>query len=381
MLKMKLTKWVSALALAGMILAACSGLSTQTTATPEADTVEDIKPYVNATGKAVPAEYSRLSISVPGVVNEILVSEGDQVKEGEVMLRLKGKEDLTAAITAADFEITAAQKGLDDLYKNAKDAKTKTQEVIAVQEKLVRDARYQLDNFTPPQVQSKMGTTEALAWAKQRLEAAYAAFAPYKYYSETDDTRKERKEDYDDAQADYNAAVKRLQYETELTTAQANLQKALDDYAIWKDGPDPKDVVVAQARLDNAKAALAAAQAKLDDLELRAPFSGTVSEVNVRQGEWINPGQPVLVIADLANLRVETTDLNEIDAARVKAGNPVVVTFDALPGIQVGGVVKSIAPKASEGSGVNYTAVIELDELPAQLRWGMTAFVDIEVGG
>jgi multidrug efflux pump subunit AcrA (membrane-fusion protein) len=377
---MKPKTWVTLLVLASILLTACSGLSPQATATPEVETVEDVKPVVNATGKAVPADYSRLSITVPGVVNEILVEEGDQVNQGDVLLRLKGKEDLTAAITAAEFEVTAAQKALDDLFKNADDAKTLTLEAIAQQEKLVRDARYQLDNFTPPQVQSKMTADEALAWAKQRLDTAYAAFEPYKYYSETDDTREDRKEDYDDAQADYNAAVKRLQYETELVTAQANLQKALDDYAIWKDGPDPKDVAVAQARLDNAHAALAAAKANLVDLELHAPFSGTISEVNVRQGEWINTGQPVLVIADLANLQVETTDLNEIDAARVKAGNPVIVTFDALPGVQVNGVVKSIAPKASEGSGVNYTAVIVMDELPEQLRWGMTAFVDIEVG-
>jgi HlyD family secretion protein len=380
MLKLKLTKWVTMLTLTSVFLVACSGLSPQATATPDTETVEDVKPVVNATGKAVPAEYSRLSITVPGVVNEILVDEGDQVKEGDVLLRLKGEDDLTAAISAAEFEVTTAQKALDDLDKNADDAKTQTLEAIALHEKLVRDARYQLDNFTPPQVQSKMSATEALAWAKQRLDTAYAAFEPYKYYSETDNTREDRKDDYDDAQADYNAAVKRLQYETELATTQANLQKALDDYAIWKDGPDPKDVAVAQARLDNAKAGLAAAQAKLVDLELEAPFSGTISEVNVRQGEWINPGQPVIVIADLANLQVETTDLNEIDAARVKVGNPVSVTFDALPGVQVGGVVKSIAPKASEGSGVNYTAVIVLDELPELLRWGMTAFVDIEVG-
>lgn len=372
--------WMTLLALASILLASCSGLTPQATATPDTETVEDVAPVVNATGKAVPAEYSRLSITVPGVVNEILVEEGDQVNQGDVLLRLKGKEDLTAAITAAEFEVTAAQKALDDLYKNAEEAKTQTLAAIALQEKLVRDARYQLDNFTPPQVQSKMSATEALEWAKQRLDAAYAAFEPYKYYSETDETREDRKEDYDDAQADYNAAVKRLQYETEVATTQANLQKALDDYAIWKVGPDPKDVAVAEARMDNAKAALVAAQAKLVDLELYAPFSGTVSEVNVRQGEWINPGQPVIVISDLANLQVETTDLNEIDAARVKVGNPVIVTFDALPGVQVDGVVKSIAPKASEGSGVNYTVVIELDELPELLRWGMTAFVDIEVG-
>lgn len=378
MFNIRLIKYMHILALAGGLLASCSGLTAQATPTPEAQTVDEAKPVINATGKVVPTHFSRLSLTVPGVVQEILVEEGDQVQANEVLLRLKGKEDLIAAISAARFEIAAAQKDLDDLAKNANSAQTQALQAIATHEKTVRDARYQLNNFTPPQVQSKMTATEALDWAKGRLDSAYAAFEPYKYYSENDSTRKERKEDYDEAQADYNAAVKRLQYETDLSVAQANLQEALDDFEIWKDGPDPKDLAVAQARLDSAQAALVAAEARLEDLELRAPFSGTVSEVDVRLGEWVNPGQPLLVTADLAVLQVETTDLNEIDAARVKVGSPAVVTFDALPGVQVGGTIKSLAPKASEGSGVNYTAVVLLDELPFLLRWGMTAFVDIE---
>jgi hypothetical protein len=47
----------------------------------------------------------------------------------------------------------------------------------------------------------------------------------------------------------------------------------------------------------------------------------------------------------------------------------------------VAGHVVQVAPKASAGSGVNYTVTVELAETPARLRWGMTAFVDIEVGG
>jgi multidrug efflux pump subunit AcrA (membrane-fusion protein) len=86
-----------------------------------------------------------------------------------------------------------------------------------------------------------------------------------------------------------------------------------------------------------------------------------------------------LILADLENLRVETTDLNEIDAARVQVADPVIVTFDALPDVVVNGTVDSIAPKASAGSGVNYTVIILLDEIPEQLRWDMTAFVDIQV--
>jgi multidrug resistance efflux pump len=75
---------------------------------------------------------------------------------------------------------------------------------------------------------------------------------------------------------------------------------------------------------------------------------------------------------------VETTDLNEIDVARVTVGSKAMITFDALPELQVTGRVLRIATKASEGSSVNYTVVIELDELPEALRWGMTAFVDIQ---
>jgi multidrug efflux pump subunit AcrA (membrane-fusion protein) len=87
----------------------------------------------------------------------------------------------------------------------------------------------------------------------------------------------------------------------------------------------------------------------------------------------------VLLLADLASLRVETTDLNEIDAARVSLDDPVKVTFDALPEAELSGRVVRISPKSDEGSGVNYTVVVALEAPPAGLRWGMTAFVDIEV--
>jgi multidrug efflux pump subunit AcrA (membrane-fusion protein) len=86
-----------------------------------------------------------------------------------------------------------------------------------------------------------------------------------------------------------------------------------------------------------------------------------------------------MLLADLQNLRVETTDLSEIDVARVQLEDQVTITFDALPDVTPAGTVTKISPKAATGSGVNYTVVIELAEIPEQLRWGMTAFVDIEV--
>lgn len=371
---------LAAMLLTALVLSACAGMGAQPTPTPEPKTVEEVPPVVSATGKVTPQQYATLSVSTAGLVIEIAVSAGDLVQEGQVLLRLKGKEDLSAAITAARLELMAAEKALNDLQKAALEARTLAMQQIALYEKELRDARYQRDNFTPPVEQAKMSPEEALEWAKKRLDEAYLAFEPYRYYSENHPIRKERKEAYDQAQADYNAAIKRLEYETAVAVALANLEKARQDYETWKDGPDPKELAVAQARLANAQAALAAAESHRDDLELRAPFSGTVSEVNVHLGEWVTPGQPLMLLADLAHLQVETTDLNEIDAARVAVGNPVTITFDALPGVQLTSLVQSISPKSAPGSGVNYTAIIPLPELPPSLRWGMTAFVDIQVG-
>ncbi len=90
-----------------------------------------------------------------------------------------------------------------------------------------------------------------------------------------------------------------------------------------------------------------------------------------------SPGQPLLTLADLDHLQVETTDLSERDVARVKVGQPVVVFVEPL-GTEIQGRVLRIAPQASIiGGDVVYTVTIELDEQPTDLRWGMSAEVEI----
>ncbi len=104
-----------------------------------------------------------------------------------------------------------------------------------------------------------------------------------------------------------------------------------------------------------------------------------VCNLEARVGEWIAPGLTILQLGDLDHLQVETTDLSEIDAARVQPQASVLVTFDALPNVTVPGTVLRVADKSAAGSRVNYTAVIVLENLPSGLRWGMTAFADIQV--
>jgi HlyD family secretion protein len=141
-----------------------------------------------------------------------------------------------------------------------------------------------------------------------------------------------------------------------------------------------EEIAVLEAQVAQAQVTLAQAEESLAKATLLAPFDGTIGIVHLKAGESVLPGAPVLVLGDTSELRVETTDLNEVDAIQVGVGSSVTLTFDALPAGTTEGEIVRLAPMASAGQGgTNFTAMIEMTSPPEALRWGMTAFVDIEV--
>jgi multidrug efflux pump subunit AcrA (membrane-fusion protein) len=184
------------------------------------------------------------------------------------------------------------------------------------------------------------------------------------------------------------AALEQAQATTaDLTVAQAQVQiaggelaQAQAQYDKLANGSTPAEIAVLEAEVARAEAALSQAKAALDKARIMAPFSGTIGNILYKTGEVVTSGVPVLLLGDTSSLRVETTDLNEVDAAQVGVGSTVTLTFDALPGITTQGEIVRIAPMASAGQGgTNFTATIEMSDPPQALRWGMTAFVDIDV--
>jgi multidrug resistance efflux pump len=162
--------------------------------------------------------------------------------------------------------------------------------------------------------------------------------------------------------------------ETQRDVAQAQLEQV-------RAGVSEEEIALAQTEVAQAQVALEEAQLWLERCESRAPFDGTVGMVEVRDGEQVQQGDLILTLGDLSSLQVETTDLDEIDVARVDIGQSVDVTFDAFPDRVFKGRVTRINPMAEPGGGgVNYTTIIELEEPAPEIRWGMTAFVDIDVG-
>jgi len=94
----------------------------------------------------------------------------------------------------------------------------------------------------------------------------------------------------------------------------------------------------------------------------------------------VQPGAAVLTLADLAHLQVETTDLGERDVVFIYIGQAARVLIEPLDRTIAGRVV-SIAPQASRmGGDVVYTVRVDLDEQLPELRWGMSAEVEILPG-
>lgn len=381
--------------LLALLLSACSQINpTPAAATPQAQSSAPQTPLVSATGVIVPAQWTTLSVAGAGLIVELPVQTDEQVTAGQILLRLDGLEAAQAAISAVQLELTNASYALDILDDNPELRVAVAQQAVAQAEKAIDSAERRLSGLTTSAKQQDIDQARAnVALAKDRMDKARKDFAPYENKPESNVIRAGLLSKKAQAEKDYEAAVRLLnnlqgtttnpldlsQAEADLAVAQAQLATAQREFEKLSAGPDPDRVRLAQARLDNARVQLAAAEAALDRLVLEAPFAGSVVELNVHQGEWVSPGQPVLVLADLAHLRVETTDLNEIDVARVQVGNTVEVSFDALPDVLVKGTVTRIAQRAAPGSGVNYTVEIELEETPPALRWGMTAFVDIQV--
>jgi multidrug efflux pump subunit AcrA (membrane-fusion protein) len=166
--------------------------------------------------------------------------------------------------------------------------------------------------------------------------------------------------------------------EIELNAARAQVNSAQMALNVLKAGASDAQLSASRADVSAAKGSLEQANAQLAAAEIRAPFSGVIVEIYANNYENLTPGQPVFLLADLTKMQVVTIDLNEVDAARLKPDDHAFITIDALPGVTLEGTIERIAEKASGGSGVYYTAVIDIPEIPDGVRWKMSAFVEFK---
>ena len=342
---------VTIAALSGL-LAACAPTAAAPTPTPLATVKAD--DIVVAEGRLEPVRYAQLALSANGLVSEVLAKEGDSVKAGNVIARLENSQAKSLQTAQAD-----ALQALTAAYGS------------------VRDAQFKLDEFDVPSDFAGMTPRQAIDSTQQKLNTARDAFEPYKWMSDKQlrltaaeqqdnatisSTAKRLKKQLDDAWTKYRKAVQWLDLQSALESAQAQLAQAQKDYNSLQDSSLAENTA-------GARAALASA-------ELRSPFAGTITNLDLKVGQFAASGQPVVTVADFSSWVVKTTDLTEIDVVNVKEGQPVTLTLDAIPGQSFNGQVLSIGQDYSEKQGdVVYEVTVLLADHHPAMRWGMTAEV------
>jgi HlyD family secretion protein len=115
----------------------------------------------------------------------------------------------------------------------------------------------------------------------------------------------------------------------------------------------------------------------LEQAILNAPFSGTITVVDISPGDMVAAGQGILTLAELTRLQAEAIDLSEEDCNRVELGQEALVYVAALDR-EIEGKVKSITRRApTRGQNAECTVVVELSEQRPGLRRGMSVAVRI----
>ena len=392
--------------------------------------VSDVKAEraVIAKGIVAPVQHAALSMAASGIVSEVLVKEGDQMAADQVILRLKNERQ-RAALAGADAALANAQAQLDTLK-----AGPRTQQVAAAEATLdaaqARQARLQ-ESARPDDLaaaraslaasqavlkrlyegadaNTRIATEAELANAKAALHSAQAAFdkvasdpniamlpqsVQLQQATNAFDAAKARFDELTappdaDRVAQATAQVKQAQANlerlqnpataAEIAEAQAMVDQAQAQLDLLVAGAREQEIAAAEAAVAQAQATREQAATSLADTELRAPFAGTLAAIHVRQGEQVGAGVPVAEIGDLTAWQVETDDLSELDIVRIKQGQTVNVTFDALPGLELRGAVERVQPKGEKKLGdMTYTVVVRLDDPDARLLWNMTAVVNL----
>ena len=374
-----------------VLVTGCGGTSAKPSPTPQTPLIPAV---VSASGKVLPARWANVSFRTGGRVVEVKAQAGDKVEAGQILARLDDA-DAKLALAQANAALKMAQAQLAQLQAGARSEEIAQQKQavqvaqaalagasarfeqlqqgprqaeIAAAESALRQAeaewKTQSDNYKANLRDGSLGVTEEhlryrLQAAEEAVKAARARWEQLKAGATEAELRA--------ARAEVQAA------QAQVDSAQARLNQMMS-------GPTAEEIAVSEANVAQMQAAAELAQAALDKTQLKAPFAGTVGNVYARVGEMLATGQSVIAVGDLASLRVETTDLSEVDVARVTVGQAVNVTFDGLPGKTLKGQVTRISPMSGGGQGgVNYAVVVELAQLDPALRWGMTAFTDITV--
>lgn len=242
-------------------------------------THQNLLTTVPTNGRVEPTEYFQAHAQVPGVVSKIYVEVGQKVKKGDLLIKMEDGEAVSRLATAQSSLTTAESLAHDQSQGGTQEERIALNADLSRAQQQKQQAEKDLSALKQLQAKGAASAAEVTA-AQQRLDAANAS----------------------------------------LTTLQL---RRTERYSA-----SDKSRVTAQ--LGDARAALAAARANYANVNIRAPYAGTVYSIPVSQYDYVPAGEDLLDLADLNRIQVRAY-FDEPEIGKLAVGQAVKIVWDAKP--------------------------------------------------
>lgn len=335
-----------------------------------------ISATVTAPGVVAALREISLHSLIQGRVLEISVKEGQEVKEGDLLLKIDDHE-LKSDLKLAELDL-AREKAQMQEQRIAQEGAER--EVEAKQKELQEDQESTSDAEK---------SAADLATARTRRDGAKERWDRFRNASGVAEEERDRvRNEYETAEKQLAAAEAAFKQSSEQKERRLlNARAALDQARSRLQG--------AQARFESSKELVRRAEETVEvkrqsvgKAVVVAPMTGIVTRINVSLNDMVtpgsmkNPGTVLVTVSDLSSILVNA-DIDEIDVVNLAKGQPVTVSVEALAGITYTGQVSEVAttaePKEGGSVAVFRTRILvsEPKDQLRRLRPGLSAHAEI----
>lgn len=286
--------------------------------------------YFESTDNAyLQSEVTGISSKLSGYISEVLVTDNQSVKAGQLIARLDDRE-FQSQVAEAQADLHLIQATIENL------AATRVQQLSLIQQAEARVASAEAEQLRARQQVQRIGQLNQ------------------RHYSSQDSL--------DEVRASLQVTQAQMQ------EAKAALQAARERLL----------VLDAEAKQNQAKLALSSAQLEqarleLNYTELRAPADGIIGKRSLREGLYVQSGMQVASLVPLQQVWVEA-NFKETQLAHMQPGQKVEVILDAYPDQPIEGIIDSLAPATGakfallppENATGNFTKIVQ--RVPVKIR-------------
>lgn len=336
----------------------------------------------------IEADEIHVGSKIGGRIAEVLVREGQVVKQGQPIIRFESfdldakRADAVAAVDAAEANL---QKTLTfSRPEEIAEARAQAEAARMTLEMARNGPRKQEIDAARAEVDGANADYEVARLSLDRIERLSASGVA-------------SRQDYDNARASFDRAAARRETarqrldlllagtrREEVARAEREYQRAAARRALVERGARKEDIQAAQAQLNRARASLQQIDTQLSELEVKSPADAFVEVFRLRPGDLINPNSPVATLVETDRLWVRVY-VPEPELGHLQLEKEVSVSVDTFPDERFTGRVEHIASRGEftprnvqtreERTHQVFAVRVRLDNSAQRLRAGMAADV------